>query len=135
MFSLANDPAFNFVVREGVEGVEAKPEKRVILSHDSAVLRLIDSGRTDRLVWVGNDRIEIVANKKPTFLESQGDTEGMLVVPAEDLPEDLRIDLTNLIDSLLADDTAVGGPEDESEEVSPDQDELPSEDEAEPNNN
>lgn len=56
----ANDPAFTIVVAEGTEGVEAQPAETITLSRDSAILRMIESGDTSRLVWVGN-RIEIIA--------------------------------------------------------------------------
>lgn len=56
----ANDPAFTIVVSEGTEGVEAEPAETITLSRDSAILRMIESGDTSRLVWVGN-RIEIIA--------------------------------------------------------------------------
>lgn len=56
----ANDPAFTIVVSEGTEGVEAEPAETITLSRDSAILRMIESGDTSRLVWVGNS-IEIIA--------------------------------------------------------------------------
>ena len=55
------DPAFYIQVSEGTEAVEAEPPVVVVLDLDSAIARLIDLGDTDRLVWVGNDRIEITA--------------------------------------------------------------------------
>ena len=64
-FNLLNDPAFSVVLKPAVEAVAGEPEQRVVLSHDSVVLRLIDEGQTDRLVWVGNDRIEIIARATP----------------------------------------------------------------------
>ena len=56
----ANDPAFTLVLSEGTEGVEMEPAEVIALSRDSAILRMIESGDTSRLVWVG-DSIEIVA--------------------------------------------------------------------------
>ena len=56
----ANDPAFTIVVSEGTEGVEAEPAEAITLSRESAILRMIESGDTSRLVWVGSS-IEIVA--------------------------------------------------------------------------
>ena len=116
-FEQVDDPAFTFVMKEAVEGVEAVEEERVVLSHDSVVLRLIDSGRTDRLVWVGNDLIEIVAH-------NPRDTQHAHVkrVAFEDIPEDVQDGLVNLIDTLLN-----GVEEEEAEDggVSPDQEPLP----------
>ena len=54
------DPAFNIVLEQGSEGVAPKHEVRLVLSKDAAVLRMIESGDTSRLVWVGSD-IEITA--------------------------------------------------------------------------
>lgn len=56
----ANDPAFTIVVSEGTEGVEAEPAETITLSRDSAILRMIESGDTSRLIWVGS-KIEIIA--------------------------------------------------------------------------
>lgn len=55
------DPAFYIQVSAGTEAVEAEPPVIVVLDIDSAIARLIEIGETDRLVWVGNDRIEIKA--------------------------------------------------------------------------
>lgn len=55
------DPAFYIQVSAGTEAVEAEPPVIVMLDHDSAIARLIELGDTDRLVWVGNDTIEIKA--------------------------------------------------------------------------
>lgn len=56
----ANDPAFTIVVSEGTEGVEAESAETITLSRDSAILRMIESGDTSRLIWVGSS-IEIIA--------------------------------------------------------------------------
>ena len=56
----ANDPAFTLVISEGTEGTEAEPAEAITLSRDSAILRMIESGDTSRLVWVGSS-IEIIA--------------------------------------------------------------------------
>ena len=56
----ANDPAFTLVISEGTEGIEAEPAETITLSRDSAILRMIESGDTSRLIWVGNS-IEIIA--------------------------------------------------------------------------
>lgn len=55
------DPLFFVTVQEGSAAVEATAEVVVHLSHDSAVLRLIEQNpATDRLLWV-NDALEILA--------------------------------------------------------------------------
>ena len=53
------DPAFYLVLDEGEEATAGRPEEIVALSHDSVVLRLIEQGATNRLVWV-NDSLEIL---------------------------------------------------------------------------
>ena len=120
-FNQADDPAFSLVLKEAVEGVEAVKEERVVLGHDSVVLRLIDTGRTDRLVWVGNDRIEIVAHNPRETQHAR-----MQRVAFEDIPEDVQNGLVNLIDTLL---NGVEEEEAEDGDVSPDQEPLPSNDE------
>lgn len=120
-FNQADDPAFSLVLKEAVEGVEGVEEERVILSHDSVVLRLIDSGRTDRLVWVGNDRIEVVAHNPRETQHAH-----VRRVAFEDIPEDVQNGLVNLIDTLL---NGVEEEEGEDGDVSPDQEPLPTNDE------
>lgn len=46
------DPASYVVLNEEVEGVQAQAATLVHLDSDSIVLRLIEQGETDRLVWV-----------------------------------------------------------------------------------
>lgn len=53
------DSLFYEVIGEAVEAVEGKPEQRLVLSKDSVILKLIESGNTDRLIWVG-DQLEIL---------------------------------------------------------------------------
>lgn len=62
------DPASYIVKREAVEGVEAVEEILIRLSHDSIVLRLIEQGNYDRLVWVG-DALEILEVEPMTGIE------------------------------------------------------------------
>ena len=119
-FNQADDPAFSLVLKEAVEGVEGVEEERVVLSHDSVVLRLIDSGQTDRLVWVGNDRIEIVAHNPRETQHAH-----VRRVSFEDIPEDVQNGLVNLIDTLL---NGVEEEEGENGDVSPDQEPLPTND-------
>ena len=53
-----NDPAFRVVVQEAIEATAGQRERVHILGRDTAILRLIDSGDTSRLLWV-NGAIEI----------------------------------------------------------------------------
>ena len=53
-----NDPAFRVVVQEAIEATAGQCEQVLILGRDTAILRLIDSGDTSRLLWV-NGAIEI----------------------------------------------------------------------------
>ena len=53
-----NDPAFRVVVQEAIEATAGQPERVRIVQRDTAILRLIDSGDTSRLLWV-NGAIEI----------------------------------------------------------------------------
>ena len=57
----AIDPNQFVVINEGVEGEQHVCAEVIDLSYDSQIARLINEGNTDRLVWVGNDRIEILA--------------------------------------------------------------------------
>lgn len=58
-FSMPEDTLGIIVMHEGVEGIEEQPTVVISLTHDSMVLRLIESGDTSRLVWV-NDELEIL---------------------------------------------------------------------------
>ena len=53
------DSAFYIVEAEATEGVMAVPAQLVELTYESAILRMIDSGDTGRLIWV-NGSIEIL---------------------------------------------------------------------------
>ena len=55
-----NDPAFRVVVQEAIEATAGQDERVHILGLDAAILRLIESGDTSRLLWV-NGAIEITA--------------------------------------------------------------------------
>lgn len=57
---VAPDPLTYVVLHEGEEGKPSRQEQRVSLTQDSQILRLLDSGNTDRLIWVG-DELEIAA--------------------------------------------------------------------------
>lgn len=54
-----NDPLSYVVLHEAVEGTAPQAEQLIKLSHDSIVLRLIEQGDHDRLVWVG-DELEVL---------------------------------------------------------------------------
>lgn len=53
------DPMSYVVLNEEVEGVQAQPAQLIHLNADSIVLRLIEFGDTDRLVWV-DGRLEVL---------------------------------------------------------------------------
>jgi hypothetical protein len=55
------DPAEYVVLTAEVEGVDAKPADIVALSQDSIILRLIEEGNTDRLVWVTDSRLGVLS--------------------------------------------------------------------------
>lgn len=58
----AQDPAEYIVLKEAVEGTKSEPAQVVALSRDSIILRLIEEGNTDRLVWVDETHLGILAN-------------------------------------------------------------------------
>ena len=65
---LEEDPAFVYVVEEGVEPVKGVEPEAYKLDHDGAVLRLLETGDIDRLIWVslGNSSsIEILGYQPP----------------------------------------------------------------------
>ena len=55
------DPDFILVVKEEVSGVTPVQQEIYQLGHDTVVLKLIEENRTERLLWIGQDRIEILA--------------------------------------------------------------------------
>lgn len=55
------DPAFFIVIEEGSVGSVEQREIVHYLEKDTVVLRLIEQGSTDRLIWVG-DSIEVLAS-------------------------------------------------------------------------
>lgn len=57
----APDPASYIVLKEGTEGVAAEPAQLVSLTTDSIILRLIEEGDTDRLVWVDEHTLAVLA--------------------------------------------------------------------------
>lgn len=80
------DPIAKFVIREGSEGVQARPEQAIHLNRDSVVLRLIERGDTDRLVWVGDqlEVLEVLPGTQPAPVVTAGpEAHEDLVEPAE----------------------------------------------------
>ena len=55
----SRDPISFVVLDEGEAASPGRTEVVIKLSHDSVVLRLLESGDTDRLVWVG-DTLEVL---------------------------------------------------------------------------
>lgn len=53
------DPMSYVTLHEGTEAVQGRDEVTIKLGHDSIVLRIIEAGETDRLVWVG-DNLEVL---------------------------------------------------------------------------
>lgn len=53
------DPITYVVLDEGEEGTDGRERSVIKLSPDSVVLRIIESGETDRLVWV-MDSLEVM---------------------------------------------------------------------------
>ena len=54
------DPDFLFVLAEGTEGEEPIRREVYRLEKSTVILRLIEEGRTERLIWIG-DQLEILA--------------------------------------------------------------------------
>lgn len=54
------DPAFEYVIQPGAEGTEKTSREVYYLDDASAILRMIESGDTSRLIWAG-DQILITA--------------------------------------------------------------------------
>ena len=57
----AQDPAEYIVLKEAVKGRVAEPAQVVALSKDSIILRLIEEGNTDRLVWIDESTLGVLA--------------------------------------------------------------------------
>ena len=56
------DAAEYVVISEGVESVSGQPAQIVQLSKDSMILRFIEEGNTDRLVWIDESTLGILAS-------------------------------------------------------------------------
>ena len=57
----SQDPAEYIVLKEAVKGRESQPAEVVALYRDSIILRLIEEGQTDRLVWVDESTLGVLA--------------------------------------------------------------------------
>lgn len=57
----AQDPTEYVVLTEAVEGTASKPADIIPLSRDSVILRLIEEKNTDRLVWVTDSQLGVLA--------------------------------------------------------------------------
>lgn len=55
------DPTEYVVLKEATEGVEATPAQIIELTTDSMILRLIEEGNTDRLVWLDDTHLGVLA--------------------------------------------------------------------------
>ena len=55
------DPTEYIVLKKGVEAVTGEHDQIVQLSRDSIILRLIEKGTTDRLVWVDESTLGVLA--------------------------------------------------------------------------
>jgi hypothetical protein len=55
------DSASFIVLKEAVEGTPSQPGHVVALSQHSIILRLIEEGNTDRLVWVDESTLGVLA--------------------------------------------------------------------------
>jgi hypothetical protein len=81
--TIDKDPVSYVVVQEAVEGTKAQDEILHHLSNDSIVLRLIEDGAFDRLVWVGDDLV-VVAADTPLPVAAQAPAfEPAAVLPAD----------------------------------------------------
>ena len=58
----SQDPAEYIVLKEAVKGRESQPAEVVALNRDSIILRLIEEGQTDRLVWVDESTLGVLAS-------------------------------------------------------------------------
>ena len=81
------DPATFVVFSEEVEGRESKAAEVHHLGHDAVVLRLLERGDHDRLVWV-NDQLEVLAviegTESPTAVDTVAEVLGAVGSVDED---------------------------------------------------
>jgi hypothetical protein len=57
----APDPLSFVVMNEGVEAVSGQPTELIELTRDSIILRAIEEGATDRLVWVDSSTLGVLS--------------------------------------------------------------------------
>lgn len=75
----ADDDLFELVVQEEIAPTAGQPERRVRLGRDTVILRLLEQGEADRLIWIKGE-LEITANGVTTpapeapATEDQGST-------------------------------------------------------------
>ena len=73
---VVQDPAFVVTLLEGVEGVEgveSKEEVQFLLSNEATIVRLLVTGDTERLIWVSNSEIAILALDTEVAAEAVSD--------------------------------------------------------------
>ena len=63
------DPAFTIVLNEGKEEQPGEDTILIDLSTHSAIARLIERGELDRLIWVGDNTIEILEYEAPAIVD------------------------------------------------------------------
>lgn len=61
--SRPQDPAAYVVLQEGVEGAQEQPAHVVALTKDSVILRLIEEGQHDRLIWVNGELVVLAVTQ------------------------------------------------------------------------
>lgn len=68
------DPISYVTIHEGTDSVQGRDAVTIKLSHDSIVLRLLEQGDHDRLVWVNDtlEVLEVLAGTTPEQAQSQG---------------------------------------------------------------
>ena len=63
------DPAFTIVLNEGKEHQNGEAAIVIDLSTHSAIARLIEIGQLERLIWVGDNTIEILEYEAPAIVD------------------------------------------------------------------
>lgn len=74
--SRPQDPSSYIVLHEGVEGAQEQPAHVVALSKGSVILRLIEEGQHNRLIWVNEELVVLAAPQVDVALpfDDEGDT-------------------------------------------------------------
>jgi hypothetical protein len=80
------DSAAFVVLDEGQVGQASRPAQVVSLTRDSIILRLIEEGNTDRLIWVGDELevLEVLAGTHQSPASGNGDPHANEVEPNDD---------------------------------------------------